>query len=150
MISRDSRCVYVGDYLHEIALVIALLAEGGIEAEAMNEATFGGIEGLTSIVPRAGQKGFEIWVKDPTQAAPARQILAQRMAEVQAVKQDRESRTGTVVVVCPSCKESSNFPASQQGTVQECVHCHKYVDVPDPNDETDWPDDFDPSEYESE
>ncbi len=150
MISRDSRCVYVGDYQHEIALVIALLAEEGIEAEAMNEATLGGLEGLSGWVPRAGLKGIEIWVKDPAQADSARQLLARRMAEVQAVKQDRESRTGTVVVVCPSCKESSNFPASQQGTVQECVHCQKYVDVPDPNDETDWPDDFGPSEYESE
>ena len=149
MISRDPRCVYVGDHQHEVSLVVALLSEEGIDADAVNDATLGGLEGVVSIVPRAGIKGIEVWVKDLTQADAARTILAEHAAEVQAKQAARLSRSGSVTVVCPSCQLQSEFPASQQGTVQTCPSCRAYVDIPDPDEETEWPDDFGQPEDEA-
>jgi hypothetical protein len=34
-----------------------------------------------------------------------------------------------VRVTCEECGETSDFPASQRGSVQECLHCASYVDV---------------------
>src|SRR4051794_27117923 len=103
MISRDPRCVYVADHQHEVALVLALLRDDGIDGVAANEATLGGLEGVTGWVPRAGIKGIEIWVGDLADADRARTLLAQRTAEVQAVRTARKARTGAVDVTCPEC-----------------------------------------------
>ena len=148
MISRDSRCVYVADHQHEVALVLALLREDGIEGNAANSATLGGLEGVTGWVPRAGTKGIEIWVNDLSEADKARTLLAQRMAEVQEVRTARQTRTGTVDVTCPKCEQTSAFPAAEQGTVQSCPKCSAYIDIPDPDDATEWPDDFGTPEEE--
>jgi len=142
MISRDQRCVFVADYHHEAALVIGLLAEEGIEATVVNDATLGGIEGVVGIVPRAGIKGLEVWVNDLAQATRAREVVAQRAEEVKAKRAARAARTGSVDVQCPACRKISPFPASEQGTVQECPQCGEYLDVPEPEESVVWPEDF--------
>src|SRR5262245_8306376 len=106
MISRDPRCVFVAGQQHEAALVIALLEEEGIEAALVNDATLGGLEGVAGIVPRAGIKGMEVWVQDVAKAGAAREYLDRRTEEVRALRDARQSRTGIVEVVCPSCQKS--------------------------------------------
>ena len=49
----------------------------------------------------------------------------------------RSTRTGTVEAVCEECGKSSQWPASQMGTTQDCPHCHNYMDVPDPEENWD-------------
>ena len=140
MISRDQRCVYVVDNLADGGLVIALLGEEGIEAEIINSATLGGLEGVASLAPRAGIKGMEVWVHDLSKVQRATQLLEERFEQVRARRAQREARTGTIDAVCEECGKSSTFPASQAGTVQDCPHCQRYMDVPDPDDE--WNQDF--------
>ncbi|GEM_PF-510493 len=41
--------------------------------------------------------------------------------------------------VCEECGTASEFPASQNGTTQNCPNCNGFMDV----GEIDWPDDFD-------
>jgi transcription initiation factor IIE alpha subunit len=150
MISRDQRCVHVADHQHEVAFVLAILRDEGIEATATNEATHGGVEGLTGWIPRAGIKGIEIWVNDLDSVETARTILSQRLAEIQELRDARKTRTGTVDVMCTDCNQTSTFPAAQQGTVQSCPKCNAYVDVPDPDEEADWADLSEPTEDETE
>ena len=38
---------------------------------------------------------------------------------------------GEIEVVCEECGLSTVFPGSLNGTTQECLHCHAYVDVGD-------------------
>ncbi|HEY1376796.1 MAG TPA: hypothetical protein VGF55_08370, partial [Gemmataceae bacterium] len=76
--------------------------------------------------------GVEVWVKNPADADRARQLLAERAAEVEA----KANRTGTVEARCEECGQSSTFPAAEQGTIQTCPHCGAMLDVPDPDD--DW------------
>src|SRR5262249_35508875 len=142
MISRDRRCVFVADYHHEAALVISLLAEESIDAAVVNDATLGGLEGVVSIIPRAGIKGLEVWVNDVAQADRAREVLARRDEEVTAKRAARAARSGSVDVQCPACRKISPFPASEQGTVQECPRCGEYLDVPEPDESLVWPEDF--------
>jgi len=47
---------------------------------------------------------------------------------------------------CDECGASSEFPASQDGTTQDCPKCHSYMNV----GTFDWPDDFDFGDAESE
>ncbi len=140
MISRDQRCVYVVDNFADGGLVVALLGEEGIEAEIINSATLGGLEGVASMAPRAGIKGMEVWVHDLAKVEPAKQILEERFEQVRSLRAQREARTGTIDAACEECGRSSTFPASQGGTVQDCPYCQKYMDVPDPDDE--WDQDF--------
>lgn len=150
MISRDPRCVFVANQQHEAALVIALLGEEGIEADVVNSATLGGLEGVVGIIPRAGIKGMEVWVQDASKAEAARELLARQTADVQAIRAARQSRTGNVDVPCSACGRVNTFPAAQQGTVQSCTRCGAYLDIPDPNDTSEWPEDFGSPEDESE
>jgi hypothetical protein len=149
MISRDQRCVYVANFQHEVALVIGLLGEEGIEAVAVNDATLGGLEGVVGIVPRAGIKGIEVWVPDVSRVDEARAILNRRMQEVNVAKNARQSRTGTDIVSCTECGAKSLFPAALRGTVQNCPECQQFIDIPDPDDQTEWPGDFGDAEDES-
>lgn len=137
MISRDRRCVAVANNSAEAGMIVALLGGFGIEAEVMNEATQGGLVGVTGLVPRAGLFGLEIWVNDLTRIPEAIKLLTAENERFMNLRDDRQSRTGNVIVACDECRKQCVFPASEQGTVQSCVHCGAYVDVPDPND--DWP-----------
>jgi hypothetical protein len=99
----------------------------------MNELTYGGFEGLTAILPgKLSLRGIEVWVTDLADADQARQLLAERAAEMQA----KANRTGTVEARCEECGIVSTFPAAEQGTIQYCPRCAATMDVPDPDD--DW------------
>src|SRR5258707_15774991 len=112
MISRDPRCVHVADHQHEVAPILALLRDKGIESTAVNDATLGGLESMTGWVPRDEALGIEIWVNDVARADEARAMLARRAAEVQDMHVAREARMGTVDVECPSCGQTSELPAA--------------------------------------
>ena len=51
-----------------------------------------------------------------------------------------------ITAECEECGASSEFPASQDGTTQNCPKCHAFMDV----GSYDWPDEFDFGKPESE
>lgn len=144
MIYRDPKCVYVADSPAMAGMVAGWLSGRGFAVEVMSEATLGGFEGLTWIVPGISLRGLEVWVLDEGQAEPARALLAEQAQEIAALRSARAERTGTVTATCEECGQASEFPASQMGTTQDCPRCGRYMDVPDPDEN--W--DFDPADAE--
>src|SRR5262249_14363809 len=127
------RCVYFAESRDDAYLIAGMLVGEGIDAYADSRFVGG---------------WFEVWVLDESDIPRAKEVLAMQGEEARAQHDARRSRIGNVEVVCPGCQRHLTFPAAQQGTVQSCMHCDEYVDVPDPEDTTQWPDDFGQSEYE--
>ncbi len=138
MIYRDPKCVFVGKDGATANLIAGILIGAGFPAEVMNEATLGGFEGITGLVPGFSHKGVEVWVVDPAHIEPAKQLLDEELKAVEAEKQRRANRTGTVTVACEECSKSSDWPSSEMGTTVTCPHCGAYMDIPDPDDQ--WSD----------
>jgi hypothetical protein len=136
MIYRDPKCVFVASDSASANLIAGLLTGAGFPAQVMNEATMGGFEGITGLMPGYSHKGMEVWVVDPAHVEPATKFLEQEMKTVEAEKEKRANRTGTVTAVCEECGKSSEWPATAMGTTETCPHCHKYMDIVDPDD--DW------------
>jgi ribosomal protein S27E len=139
VLNRDPRCVFAADTLALADVVAGWLSGQGIPAEVMDDATLGGFEGKTSVTPWVvSNRGIEVWVRDESQAPLAARLVAEKAEEFRAVRTQREAKSGTVEVICEECSRPAVFPASAEGTVQDCPHCGAYLDVPDPDD--DWSD----------
>src|SRR5262249_32304924 len=95
----------------------------------------GGMEGL-SLMAGASTGGREVWVRNPTAAQYARQLLADHAHELRS---SREQRTGLIQVDCEECGALVKFPAdkagTRAGTGQECPSGGASPDGPDPADE---------------
>jgi len=149
MIYRDPKCVFVGKDGASANLIAGILIGAGFPAEVMNEATLGGFEGITGLVPGYSHKGVEVWVVDPGHIEPAKQLLDEEMKTIDAAKEKRANRTGTISAECEECGRASDWPAPSMGTTETCPHCGAYMDIPDPDDE--WSDvDFGASEEDDE
>lgn len=129
---RDPRCVLVADTLAEAEAAIGWLAAQDITARVVEENTLGGLDGLNALTG-VGARGWEVWVDRDEVAGRARELLS---ADEAAKVAKRQSRTGTVEVTCEECGQAAVFPAAEQGTIQDCPHCGKMIDVPDPDE--DW------------
>ena len=138
MIYRDPKCVFVANDGASANLIAGILIGAGFPAEVMNEATLGGFEGITGLVPGFSHKGVEVWVTYTAHIEPATKLLDEETKAVEAEKQKRAARTGTVTVACEDCGKSSDWPATAMGTTEVCPHCAGYMDVPDPDE--DWSD----------
>lgn len=134
MIYRDPKCVYVNDNMALASVVATWLGSQGIPAQVMNQNTLGGFEGVLSFTPGVCHKGIEVWVMDPEHAQRALLLLKEHADQIAADAEARASLTGAISVLCEECGKSAEFPASQMGTVQNCPHCFKFVDVPDPHE----------------
>lgn len=130
---RDPKCIYVADSFAMAGLVQSWLASHDILVQIMDEATLGGLQGLTWMAPGVSIRGLEVWAVDPAQAEPARVLLAEKEAEIKALRAERTTRTGIIEATCPECGKTCIFPASQAGRTEHCTHCRAYLDVPDPD-----------------
>jgi len=137
MIFRDPKCVYVAGDMGTASVIVGFLGAHNIPAQLMNQMTLGGFEGLTPWAPGISHKGIEVWVIDPEDATKALTLLKEQGEQIAADAEARAGLTGTVSVVCDECGRSAEFPASEMGTVQDCPHCHRWIDVPDPHDHWD-------------
>jgi hypothetical protein len=137
-IYRDPRCVYVTDELSAADVVCSFLNSQGIPAQVMNQATLGGLLGLTYFA-RTGVSslGMEVWAMDPAQVEAARKLLEAHSNLVES-KQMQLEELGPVDATCEECGHTSSFPGKQRGTIQECPKCREYIDVPNPGFESDW------------
>jgi hypothetical protein len=137
MIYRDPKCVYVANSPGEAGVIVAVLAGEGIAAEAMNQATLGGLLGLTPYsATGVSAAGIEVWVHDPAQAEPAREFLAEHAARAVARAAGIPADAVPVEVECEECGESNRYPAADRGKVQTCGRCGAYLDVP--GEEEEW------------
>jgi hypothetical protein len=139
---RDPRCVFVAESLAQAEAVIGWLGGKDIAAQVIEEHTLGGLDGL-NILTGVGARGWEIWVERPEVADQARRLVADYEAEKKA---ERDSRTGMVAAVCEECGKTSMYPAREQGTIQNCLHCRAMLDVPDPDNDWDVGEPEEPAE----
>jgi hypothetical protein len=114
------------------------LLEMGIPAEVRPDIPTTTVDPLTGATTMADPTRFEVVVTDPAKLEEARKVLEDQRAEVEARREARAARTGTVSAECEDCGKTSTWPASAMGTTESCPHCTAYMDVPDPDD--DWGD----------
>jgi hypothetical protein len=135
MTDRDPRCVHVDPDAAMARFVASWLTAQGLPAKVTNEEILGGFEGLVSVSAGLGSHGVEVWVDDPADADGARQLLAEKEAELKAA---HSAKASPIEAVCDECGTRSTFPGEARGSVQECPNCAVYMDIPGADD--DWDD----------
>lgn len=151
MPERDPRCVHVFAESNPADLVAAWLTHKGYPAEAVSIPPTVTQDSTThTLTTLPGE--YQVWVAKLEDAQPAREILDDQRAGLQALREREAKRsqlTGTISAQCEECGQASEWPAAALGTIQDCPHCGKYMDVPDPDDN--WDDvDFEAMSEESE
>jgi hypothetical protein len=140
MPERDPRCVLVVAEPKAAELIAAWLTHKGVPAEPVSQPPSAVEDPLTHAqTPVPGE--FQVWVAKAEQADEAREMLEDQRQGIEALREresKRAGRTGTVSAECEECGQSSEWPAAEMGTTQDCPHCGKFMDVPDPDD--DWGD----------
>jgi hypothetical protein len=111
----------------EAHLVRGALLAAGIEAHVTEDVSQVGtwMGGLIAEVHKP-----QVWIErdDIPRATLVLAEFERRAKELRAA--ESESREARVVeAVCEECGERSNFPLAHLGSVQECPHCGKYMDV---------------------
>ncbi len=139
MTERDPRCVLAVPEPQAAELIAAWLTEKGLSAEVVARPPGAATDPLSlaaTVVP--GE--FQVWVANPDHVAEARELIEERQAGVQVLREleaRRAGQTGTTAAVCEECGESSEWPANLMGTTQNCPRCHAYMDVRDPDENFD-------------
>lgn len=118
--------------------MVKKLLELGIPSEVRPYTPETTTDPLTGATTMSDPAGFDVVVTDPTKLAEARKLLEDQRSEVEALREARAARTGTVAAECEECGKSSTWPAAAMGTTENCPHCSGYMDIPDPDD--DWGD----------
>jgi len=135
---RDPRVVHVAPDLRIAGVLAAWFGEKGFPCEVVApEHPAEPPDGIG--LEAAPAPGVEVRVLDVDQAQKAKEALAEAVEVDTALRQLRErraARTGTVSATCEECGAASEWPAADMGSTQECPHCARYMDVPDPDD--DW------------
>lgn len=137
---RDPRCVVTTDDLAKANAVAEWLGLKGFPCEVVPPPPVppaGDALGLTEPPPPV----VEVRVLDVDQAAAAKGVIAEAREEFRAVQErqlTRAARTGTVTATCEECGKTSEWPAAQAGTTEDCPHCGAYMDIPDPEGDGDW------------
>lgn len=140
MIYRDPKCVFVADSPGMAEVVVLFLGRNNITAQVMDPETLGGFLGLTPLSSTGiSANGIEVWVREQATAEQARELIAQREEVLKEKAARAATRLGTVKAECDECGKSTEFPAADAGSVQDCPHCGEYMDVPDLEDESPQP-----------
>jgi hypothetical protein len=130
MALQDPVAVYVAKSNTEAQLICHILLQSGIEAFVIEDLSGVGlwIGGTNSAIHDP-----KIWV-DRANVESALPILkehdrltAERRSA--AATTNEEDGPSQVEAVCEECGGESSFPAAQRGTVQDCPHCGKFMDV---------------------
>src|SRR5262249_24090598 len=121
--------------------VCGLLIDAGIDASVTEDVSMvGGWVG--GLIPEIHKP--QVWIEraDISRAAPVIAEYERRSHERRASEAvNSESAAGTIDVTCDECGKPSSFPLAQKGSVQNCPHCHAYVDVGDDSDAGEWHED---------
>jgi hypothetical protein len=123
----------------EAHLVVGMLVDAGIEAAVVDDVSRVGWT-YWGQIPALYRP--QVWIdrQDIERARPVLEAYmaeeAQRRAANRATADESDAK---IVVRCEECGKQSEYPAAQNGTVQNCTHCFAYVDVGD-NDVPGWND----------
>lgn len=113
-------CIRRTATLEEAAIVVAWLAEEGVEAEIADPENPGVMAfGFTD------KEGIAICVADTDSAARAKKLLTEHDRQRAA-----SAAVEGVTVTCESCGTANPFGADVRGSVQQCMKCSAYMDVP--------------------
>ena len=122
--STEPICVRRTATLEEAEIVVAWLAEQGIQATIADPSSTGVIAfGVTD------EEGVEVFVTDEETADRAEKLLDDHDEQMRA--RHASAGQGPVEVTCDECRQASTYQASDRGTVQDCKHCGAHLDVPD-------------------
>lgn len=114
-------------------LIVDMLHAHGVKAHAIEDQSGIGIWAFGTI---SQLHQPNVWVDEPT--LPQAVDLIQEFEEKIKNRNTPVEAIGEITVICEDCGQTTLFPASLDGTTQECRHCHAYVDV----GELPWEDDF--------
>lgn len=134
---KDPVAVYSAKTNGEAEALAETLQQAGIEAHIRTEESAVGIPIGGTTAP---MESVQVWVD---------QSVAERAAKiVSAFEQTRPEREPDqtpgnpahtfVTATCEECGESSQFAGALLGTVQDCPHCGKFMDVAASGDDEDW------------
>lgn len=127
MISRDPKCVFVGNTVSEATVVANWLEHEGIDTQVMDSLTHGGLDGLTAWTGSSA-RGIEVWVLNPAEIEAATELIEQH-GQFRAALDAENEATEPVLAYCEECGQSATFPGEQLGSIQDCPHCGRYMDI---------------------
>jgi hypothetical protein len=139
---------YTADSNYDAHLIVEFLRNKGVTAFAVEDQSLAGVWGLGTL-PQIHKP--QVWVEE-ADLDRATVELTSFEHERQEIRHPSNTVLGNVNVTCEDCGKETTFPASLEGTVQVCSHCHAYVDVGDMPDleegivEGDFEDEAEPSE----
>jgi hypothetical protein len=128
MAIKDPISAYNAENNAEAHLLCNYLEQNGIEAHATFDESLAGYWAF-GVLPEIYKP--QVWV-DKSNVAAAAALLAEyerdrlRRRSLQESAQDAGS---TIGAICEDCGKTTLFPASKNGTVQDCSHCGAYIDV---------------------
>lgn len=135
---QDPVAVYNAASNHEAQLVCIHLNEAGVEAYVTEDISLVGVW-VFGLLPEIHKP--QVWVdRSAIEQAKLfleefeRKLRAQLASDANASPLDAEE----VDSFCEECGRNSFFPASQQGSVQDCPHCGAYMDVGEVSDHGEW------------
>jgi len=120
----------------EAQLVSNFLNDAGVEAFALADVSQVGVW-MFGHIPEIHKP--QVWVDRDSveQAAELLQDFERRQAE-RRHPSSTDGGNDPIEAVCEECGCPSEFLRSQQGTVQDCPHCGKTMDVEDPTMTETW------------
>jgi hypothetical protein len=123
---RDPVAVYDAANNLEAALVCQILTSSGIAAYAVEDASVVG-QWAFGLLPQIHKP--QVWIEraDLARAKPILESYERGRAE----KADAAHDDAPIQVSCEECQGQLEFPASQRGSIETCIHCGAYVDVGD-------------------
>jgi hypothetical protein len=127
---QDPVSIYnAANYLKAPFVRDALIA-GGAEAFVIEDVSQVGTW-VGGLVPEIHKP--QVWVEraDIERAQPVLDHFEERAARLQDSSAADPAAGQTVEAVREECNGRSSFPASQRGSVQQCLHCGAYLDVGD-------------------
>lgn len=130
MAIKDPISAYNAENNAEAHLLSNFLEENGIEAHATLDESLAGYWAF-GVLPEIHKP--QVWV-DRSNAAAAASLLAQYESDLARRRSSRAAKEASgspIDAVCEDCGKTTTFPASKNGTVQDCSHCGAFMDVGD-------------------
>jgi hypothetical protein len=131
--------VYNAENNIEAQLLCAYFDQHGIEAYPMMDESLAGFWSF-GILPEIHKP--QVWV-DKSNVDAAQPLLVEyereRLRRRSTHLNDQDLAASSIDVVCEECGKTTSFPASKNGTTQDCSHCGAFVDVGD-EEPFDWSD----------
>jgi hypothetical protein len=136
---RDPIAVYNAADNMEAVFVRDALVAAGIEAYVTEDVSQVGAW-VGGFIPELHKP--QVWVEraDSERARPVLDNYEERAAHLRGDRASAALAEPPVEVVCDRCGGHASFPATQEGSVQQCPHCGAYLDVGDTETTDGWGD----------